>query len=207
MIIKSSHHRIINPLILWYSDLIIRIRFKKVVLNGEFPDKKLPVLLVANHISWWDGFWAAYLNKKVFGRKLHFMMLEKQLQKYTLFKYAGGFSVNKNSRNLSESVAYATELLKDPGNVVLLFPQGKIQSMHIKSFKFEKGLEHILKRCRNPLHVIFLVNLTDYFSNPRPVLYMYFSEYSKPAFDIESLGENYKIFYGQCIEKQERISG
>ena len=64
----------------------------------DFNDRNLPVLLISNHISWWDGFWAMYINLKVLKRKFHFMMLEEQLRKYWFFNYTGGFSVNKKSK-------------------------------------------------------------------------------------------------------------
>jgi hypothetical protein len=56
------------------------------------------------------------------------MVIEETVQKVSFFKYMGAFSVNKNSREMLASLNYAAELLNDPQNLVLIFPQGKLYS-------------------------------------------------------------------------------
>ena len=74
------------------------------------------------------------------------MMLEEQLRRHWYFNYTGGYSVKKHSRSALESIDYTAELLTDPGNVVLLFPQGEINSLYKDTFVFEKGIERMLKK-------------------------------------------------------------
>lgn len=181
--------------------------FNPVKLTGKFTDKNLPVLLISNHISWWDGFWAMYLNLKVLKRKFHFMMLEEQLKKYWFFNYTGAFSINKKSRNMIESLNYYRDLLDNKKNMVLIFPQGEIQSMHNQKFTFEKGLERILKNKEGKIQIVFLANLPDYFSNPKPGLFQHFKEYGELNFSLDSIQEAYTGFYIECIEKQRLIQG
>ena len=80
MIYKASHHRVIYPFLQLYSLWKIKINFHRVFVSGDFEEKGLPVLLISNHISWWDGFWVVYLNIKLFHRKFYFMMLEEELR-------------------------------------------------------------------------------------------------------------------------------
>ena len=56
------------------------------------------------------------------------MILEDTVQSVFFLKYMGAFSITKQSRQMMESLAYAGELLQDPQNLVLIFPQGRLYS-------------------------------------------------------------------------------
>ena len=172
---------------------------------GEYREGSLPILLIANHVSWWDGFWAVYVNDLLFGRKFHFMMLEEQLRKYWFFNYAGGFSVSKKSKSVMETLRYTADLLGDNRNLVLIFPQGAIQSMHVQRFEFEKGIERILRLIPNDIQIIFLVNLIDYGSDPKACLFMYLETYAPTGYDSAALQHAYTVFYRRCVEQQQEF--
>lgn len=205
MILKARHNFIVYPFFQKYSCRIILKHFERVVVNGNFNDRALPVLLISNHISWWDGFWAMYLNVNVLKRKFHFMMREDQLRKYRIFNFSGGYSVSKNSRSMIESLQYTASLLEDPANMVLIFPQGEIQSVYKQPIEFQKGIEKILSKFHaNEVQVLFVANLVDYFSNRKPTLYMYLEEYGKPDSTHAALQASYNDFYNRCIATQEK---
>lgn len=204
MILKASHHPVIYPFFQLYTLWKIRRNFHAVFVTGEFKEKHLPVLLISNHISWWDGFWAMYLNLKLFRRRFFFMMLEEQLRKHKFFNKTGGFSVRKGSRTIIETLDYTAGLLEDKKNLVLMFPQGTIESIYYNDFSFEKGIEHILKKVSGKVQILFLINLIDYFSNPRPGLYMYFKEYQGSDFSSENLGKEFSDFHAACIAENLR---
>jgi len=199
MIYKASHHRVIYPFLQLYSLWKIKINFHRVFVSGDFEEKGLPVLLISNHISWWDGFWVVYLNIKLFHRKFYFMMLEEELRKRMYLNKSGGYSVRKGARSILKSLDYTVELLKDKKSLVLMFPQGKIESIHNQRISFEKGIEYVLKKVGWKVQVIFLVNLIDYFSNPRPGLYMYLREYNGTDFTSETLQNEFNRFHSECI--------
>ena len=200
MILKARHHFFFYPFFRFYAGWIIHRDFGRVELSGEFRDRKLPLLLLANHFSWWDGFFAMYLNVNVLKRKFHFMMLEEQLRKFSFFNKTGGFSIQKKSRSAIESMSYTSELLNDSRKMVLLFPQGKIESAYLRSFHFESGISRIIHNASGPVQIIFMANLIDYFSNRKPGLYMYISEYNGNNLNAASLQEAYNFFYKECIE-------
>lgn len=162
------------------------------------------MLLITNHNSWWDGLWVEWVNQQVFKRRFYFMMLEEQLRKFWFFNYTGGFSVKKNSKSIIESLAYTSELLTDRENLVLMYPQGKIRSIYDSDFHFEKGIEHVLKRLDNPVQLIFMVSLIDYFSNPKPGLFLYLKEYAETDLSIKAIQLNFSEFYQKCIELQKQ---
>jgi 1-acyl-sn-glycerol-3-phosphate acyltransferase len=204
MILKARHHVFIYPFFMRYAVFITKKYFKKVNIIGNINNSALPVLLIANHMSWWDGFWAAYLNETLFKRKFHFMMLEEQLRKYWFFNHAGGYSVKKKSASMLETLNYTSQLLKSSENMVLVFPQGEIQSMHQQTIVFEKGIERILRGKENVVQVIFAYNMVDYFSQKKPSLNIYLNEY-KSGFDLYSLETSYNQFYRACVEMQIQI--
>jgi 1-acyl-sn-glycerol-3-phosphate acyltransferase len=202
MMLKAKHHPVIYPFFKWYSLFIIKRSFARVNISGNYADKKLPVLLISNHIGWWDGFWAVYLNQLIFKRKFYFMMLEEQLKKHWYFNLSGGFSVKKNSRSIIDTLDYAAELLKEAGNIVLLFPQGGIESMHQHTIKFENGTRRILSSLENKVQVIFVANFTDYFSDKKPTLNSYLLDYSEGDFINQNLESAYSAFYLNSLQQQ-----
>ena len=86
MIIKARHHFFYYPFFKFYAGWSIHRHFGHVEINGEFKDRNLPVLLLANHFSWWDGIMALYLNVSLLKRKFHFMVMEEQLTKFQIAK-------------------------------------------------------------------------------------------------------------------------
>lgn len=155
-------------------------------------------------MSWWDGIWAFYFNSEILRRKFHFMMLERQLRKNWFFKYTGGFSVTKNSKSVVETINYSAELLQKSGNVVLMFPQGEIRSMHRHKFHFENGIGKILDKTNNQIQIIMLANFVDYLSDVKPNLTIYYEEFigKLKTKDIE---QAYNDFYGKCVQIQKQL--
>ena len=200
--IEARHHFIIYPFFKLYTLYLLRKHFRHVSIRGEFIDKGLPVLIIANHFSWWDGFWINYLNIKLIKRKYHFMMLEEQLQKNRILNYTGGYSIRKNSRSIIQTLAYTSKLLTNSKNLVLMFPQGKIESIYADNFTFETGLLHILKRLQNNIHLLFVANMVDYVSYAKPAVDIYIAEYKGNKEFLDELQQSYRIFYEQCRANQ-----
>ena len=204
MIIKAKHNIIIHPIFKQFSRVMINRHFASVEVIGDIETSSdRSVLLLSNHTAWWDGFWHLYLNMKIFKKKFHFMMLEEQLRKHWYFNYTGGFSVNKSAKSVIETIQYSAELLSHPENLVLIFPQGKIESIHKQSIDFEKGVQKIIERTdRSNLQIIYLVNSIDYFINKKPVLYHYIKEYTESNTDYLSLERSYNAFLNESIKHQ-----
>ena len=129
------------------------------------------------------------------------MMLEEQIGKFPLLNKVGGYSVRKKSRSIIETLIYTNELLSDKRNLVLLFPQGEIQSVYTQKIKFGKGLGRILKDNAGKIQVIFLANLIDYFSEEKPTLYTYFQEFVNTESSLELVEKEYNLFYSGCISE------
>lgn len=206
MILKAKHHFLIYPFFKLYTIWKIKRVFNDVEIIGDFLDNEKPVLVIANHISWWDGFWIMYLNLKLLNRKFHFLMLEDQLRKHWFFNYTGGYSINKQSKSIIESLRYTEEILQDRYNMVMIFPQGEITSMHQKNIYFERGAERIINNLGETISVLMTANIIDYFSKPKPSLNIYIQELRENQTDIKSIEKSYQDFYNESVTKQFRRS-
>ena len=200
--LRSKHHFFIYPFFQRYTLWLLYRHFHNVTVEGSFSDSGKPVVLIGNHIGWWDGFWGMYLKLKIVKRKFHFMMQEDQLLRYRFFNYTGGFSIKRNSRQVIESLQYAASLLDNPNNMVLMYPQGKLQSLYSDSFIFEKGIERIIKGRDGEVQLLMSVNMIDYLAHPKPSLYIYIREYNG-AFLLGELEEAYNNFYADCLAVQK----
>lgn len=177
--------------------------FRQVRFSGEWTDEGLPVLMLANHFCWWDGFIQYRLNRALFHRKLHVMMLEEQLARHPFLNRCGCFSIKKNSRSMLETLDYCAELMRVPRNMVLLFPQGGIESMHRDEFRFQPGVGRLLQRIGSECSIVLNVNLTDYGSGRRPALNCYFRTCRSSDFPTaEALAREGDRFYKACKKLQ-----
>lgn len=103
-----------------------------------------PLILVSNHVSWWDGFLLRQVQWLLRpGAPLHTIMLEHELQRRPLLRMLGAVGIDPQNPG---SVARALRLLGErlerrPDSVVLFFPQGKIWPSHRRPLGFKRGIE------------------------------------------------------------------
>ena len=202
--IKAKHNLFYVWFFRFYSKFMLKRHFSNVKLKGSYTEKNLPVLLIGNHFSWWDGFIANYLNNLIFKRKFHVMMLEEQLKSRLFLNKAGAYSIKKDSRDIVKSLNYTKELLTSTNNLVTIYPQGEIQSLYHYPLKFEKGISSVLKKLDNEVDIVFLVSLVDYFSNRKPNLTIGFQEYKNgKKGDTGDIEKHYNEFMKHLISEQK----
>lgn len=191
----------------YYSGYKLEKAFRPIRLIGEYASAEGSILLIANHFSWWDGFIQYRLNRQVFQKKFYVMMQEQQLIHHKILCQGGAFSIRKGSREIMESLRYSAGLLEDTNNLLLLFPQGRIQSIHTAEFRFQKGMEYLLKHTSGQVQLVFNVNLIDYFSEKRPSLSVYYRKY-EPAgsFALPVLENAYNEYARECKQRQYELS-
>jgi len=202
--IPANHKRIYLWFFRHYSSLMINRSFRPVRVHSDFEDQGRPLMLIGNHFSWWDGFFAIYLNSLLFRRKFYVMMLEEQLSRRMFLSKTGAFSIKKGSRSLIESIDYAASILRYPGNILVMYPQGEIESLHKRPLLFQKGIADVCKKAGEDFDIVFYVALVDYFSKRKPSLQFYVKTHDKKKGITEySLQDAYNDFYGSSILRQE----
>ena len=203
--IKARHTSWFQSVFGIYLSWAYRRNFRSMEIIGDVKDKGMPILAIANHMSWWDGFWILSMNNKLFRRRFHVMMLEEQLRKNLFLSRLGAFSIKRKSKSASQSIRYAANLLSNKNNFFLIFPQGEIQSQHLFPFVFEKGWGRILLQKDNPIQVLMIANIVDYQSFRKPILRQYlYSPEKTSGFTCDELEAQYNAFYKDCIQNQIR---
>ncbi|RYE36165.1 MAG: glycerol acyltransferase [Sphingobacteriaceae bacterium] len=171
--VKDEYHWLKSNFFSWYISRSVRRHYHKIEFNPVEINPQKSILLVANHYSWWDGFLFFHLNKLLFKKKFHIIILEETIIKHGFLKYVGSFSVSKTSRSMLETLKYAGNLLDDPENLLVIFPQGKLYSNFVDEVNFEKGLERITGFSSQNFDYIFAASFTEEFSEPKPTVFIY----------------------------------
>src|SRR5690554_5583064 len=101
----------------------LRLRFNKMIIKDTAIKEGYSMMLMCNHFSFWDGFWAIYLclhaiHKKRNLKGIYIMTLKKQLQMNPWLRYFGGFSIDPGKASVNESLDYAARILSTPGNLL-----------------------------------------------------------------------------------------
>lgn len=203
--IKPARYKLTDWFWHWYFNHILSTDFHEFSFSPAIPispDKA--VLLLGNHFSWWDGFINFRLNELHIKKRLHLMMLEEQLRKNSFLRYAGAYSIERKGRQMLESLQYSSRLLENPDNLVIVFPQGKIESMHSCSIHFEKGICKIIENCKKPVQIIFSVTLTDYTSHRKPSLHIYLQEFHyQHSCTLESIEQAFNTHFQNARKQQQ----
>ena len=189
-----------------------RRRFNKLVIDQIKIKPDHSYLLMCNHFSFWDGFWACYLSlhgvhkhQKMTG--FYIMILDKQLKKNMWMRYFGCFSIAPGKPSVQESIEYAAELLNKPGNLVLMYPQGNLESSHVRHIVLRNGIKDIIDRVKVKCQLIWCSNVVEYFESFRPSVYFNMLDCgTNENFNYDQLSENINKHHRAAIQKQIRFT-
>jgi 1-acyl-sn-glycerol-3-phosphate acyltransferase len=169
--IEARHDRWAESVFLPYVRRLMKKSFQAVRLLGEPPDppRNKPVLIVANHGTWWDGFFIYVLNEQVLHRRLYVMMLEQQLKKYRFFRRLGAFGISPgHPRSVRAALTYSANLLRDPSNCLCVFPQGSLHRIRERPLGFKPGLQHVLAEYGGDVNILPVAIACEFRGERRP---------------------------------------
>ncbi|HEY4323261.1 MAG TPA: 1-acyl-sn-glycerol-3-phosphate acyltransferase [Mucilaginibacter sp.] len=213
MIIKAKP--LPNIVLEWSATIaswFIRRRFNKMVIN-EIPFKPgHSYILMCNHFSFLDGFLAIYLSLNGIHKRqaltgFYIMSLKKQMQKHPWLKYIGAFSIVPGSPSMEESLSYAAEILSEPGNLLLYYPQGNLESQHIRHIEFKDGLSQIVPKIEGNCQLIWCSIIMEYFESTKPSVYFNMLDCgTNHEFNFEVLKEKVNKHHRQAIKNNIRFT-
>jgi chlorobactene lauroyltransferase len=154
--IKAKKSALFETIFLAYTRNLFRRRFRRLNLLGlenlRERERDLPLVLYANHSSWFDPL-AAFVVSKEAGLDAFAMMEEKNLAKLPFFRRIGAFSVvRENPREAVKSLNYAADLLlAKPNRAVWIFPQGAIQPNDRRPLRLYNGTAKLIEKCGTAL--------------------------------------------------------
>ncbi|MHA7060234.1 1-acyl-sn-glycerol-3-phosphate acyltransferase [Aquimarina sp. M1] len=202
--IRANHNTFWIKFSHYYTKILIGFFFGNVKYKGEYEEKGLPILMISNHFSFYDGFIQILLNLKIFKRRFNFMMLEKELRKNMILTKIGASSISKGNRSSIDSLNYAVEMLQDKKNLFLFFPQGRIKSIYTREFTFEKGLlSYVLENAKNDFQLVYNVNLINYGTKLRPDIFAYYETHTiSTSTNADEVEREFNRFAKACFTKQ-----
>jgi len=104
-----------------------------------------------------------------------------------------------------ESLNYAAELLHDPKNLVLMFPQGKLHSNFVEQINFEKGIMRIIERSGGNFQLVFAATFIQYFRSKKPSITTYLKNEEYHGQSLEELQSAYQQHYDIAKREQTEI--
>ena len=134
------------------------------------------------------------------------MITEENYNKAFFFKYLGAFGIRKKSKSVFAALGYCTELLQDPGKLVVVFPQGKLYSGYVESVDFERGLEKIINSTNKSYQYLFVSMFVDYFEHRKPSVFCYLQK--KNAGEMNNFREveaEFNKHYQASLKRQNEI--
>ncbi len=191
---------------------LIGKRFNKMVISPVEIKPGHSYLLMCNHFGFLDGFLAYYIcfkyidqHQKIKG--LYTMSVKKQMEKNWWLKYLGSFSVQPGAWSVGESLAYAAEKLNEPGNVLLYYPQGNLESNYIRHIELKDGIAGIVQQIKGKCQLLWSSNLLEYFESTRPSVYYNLLDCGEAAnFNFDALKQQVNDFHLKSIKNNFRFT-
>ncbi|RYE50658.1 MAG: hypothetical protein EOP48_19395 [Sphingobacteriales bacterium] len=122
-------------------------------------------------------------------------------------KRFGCFSIDPGRTTVNESLDHAAELLSTPGNLVLIFPQGNLESSHVREIVIKDGIDYIIPRIKNNCQLIWSSNITEYFESLKPSVYFHMLDCgTNMDFELGTLKEKINRHHKEAIQKQFRFT-
>lgn len=213
MIIKAKP--LPRKLLLWSFILLtklVRRRFNKMIIYPIDIKPGHSYLLMCNHFSFWDTMLATYLGLHAIYKEdtvkcTYIMSLKKQLQKNKWSRYFGAFSIAPYGRSVNESLEYAAEILSVPGNLLLFFPQGNLESSHVREIVFKEGLSKIVPQIKGNCQLIWSSNIPEYLESLKPSIYFNMLDCgTNHTFNLEKLKKQVNDHHLKSMKKNFRFS-
>lgn len=108
-----------------------------------------PLLLAANHVSWWDAFVLREVQRTLRPKApLYTVMSRAELDRFPFFRLMGAIGIAGSS---PASIAHALRFLDarlatHRDAVILFFPQGRIWPSYRRPLGFQRGVELFVRR-------------------------------------------------------------
>ena len=99
-----------------------------------------PVILAANHVSWWDPFLVVALDEAL-GTEGYALMDAANLAGLPFFARLGAIPLDRgNPARLRAGLRAGAALLDRPGRAVWMFPQGRLRPAHLRPLGIQPGI-------------------------------------------------------------------
>jgi hypothetical protein len=186
--------------------------FNKLIIKPVEIKSGHSYILSCNHFSFGDGFLGFYLAYQVLikqgkMKRLYIMSLKKQMELNWWLRYLGSFSIEPGKYSVKESLSYAAEILNEPGNLLLYFPQGNLESVHIRTIEFQDGISEIVPQIKGNCQLLWSSNIGEYFESIKPSMYFNMLDCGTAEdFDFERMKQQVNLHHKKSIQQNIRFT-
>ncbi len=186
--------------------------FNKLIIRPVEIKSGHSYILSCNHFSFGDGFLGFYLAYQILikqgkMKRLYIMSLKKQMELKWWLRYLGSFSIEPGKYSVRESLAYAAEILSEPGNLLLFFPQGNLESCHVRTIQFQDGISEIVPQIKGNCQLLWSSNIGEYFESIRPSVYFNMLDCGTcENFDFDQLQKQVNQHHKESIKRNIRFT-
>ena len=120
----------------------------RVANPGRIPPQAQPLILFANHSSWWDPLVGMVLGQTLLPEREHFAPMDAvSLEHYGIFRSMGFFPVeNASPRGAAQLLRAGAQVLHRPGAVLWITPESQFQDVRKRPIVFRPGLGALMSR-------------------------------------------------------------
>jgi 1-acyl-sn-glycerol-3-phosphate acyltransferase len=156
----------VSPLLLqwftWYSRRYLRQHFHSLrISRSGLPPvaADLPLVVYANHASWWDALVFLVTKNEFFPDRTAFAPMDAaMLERYQFFRKLGFFGVDqKTRRGAAQFLRIAEVVLQSPQTLLAITPQSRFVDVRERPLRFAPGLGHLAARIQQAAFVPFAV--------------------------------------------------
>jgi 1-acyl-sn-glycerol-3-phosphate acyltransferase len=120
----------------------------RVANAGRIPPQAQPLILFANHASWWDPLTAILMAQTILPHREHYAPMDATaLAHYSIFRPMGFFPVdNASARGAAQLLRAGQDVLNRPGAVLWITPESQFQDVRKRPIVFRPGLGALMNR-------------------------------------------------------------
>jgi 1-acyl-sn-glycerol-3-phosphate acyltransferase len=143
-----------------------------------------PLVMVANHTSWWDGFLLRDIHRVLRpGAPMYTLMSARELEHRPFFRLLGAVAVAEGSAAATLHMLRCLRRWTDerPDASVIVFPQGRIGPSGRRPPGYRRGVEYII-RAVAPCRVLPVALHVEALNHAAPTAFIV----AAPVFDVET---------------------
>ncbi|TWU17683.1 hypothetical protein Pla52o_48980 [Novipirellula galeiformis] len=146
--LQEGFHRFLTP--------YLRRHFHSIAITRDswnvslIPEQE-PLVVIANHPSWWDPLAAHYLNRRLFPQRQFFAPIDAAaLEQYRVFAKLGFYGVTMNSTaGATAFLQQSRAILMSQGTSLWLTPEGRFADVRDHAATLMPGTAHLCSRMQH----------------------------------------------------------